>query len=270
MEEKDGGSGPYQRWIKPTEVDLRLPEEDLRQVCREALLGSLTPMLALRHHGAEGILSELAVRASDHCGSAQQQVGQKSYSLEGEDLSPLVARARGALKEVTEKMLRVLAGDGAVVALAEGGEAMVGRLCLRVYPERRGLEAHRLGAHCDGTLMTLLWSDAPGLQVVNPACLEDWTPEQVTSFGLPSMGPPPPELRSEQWATVDLPWGEGALLFTLGTGWQRCPIAMASLPAASAALHRVVVPAGMARDRHSLPFLVDVVPLPGGEEKRAS
>ena len=63
----------------------------------------------------------------------------------------------------------------------------------------------------------------------------------------------PPTYR---WATVELPWAEGPLLLTLGCAWLSSPLA-AALPVECAVLHRVVAPP---RDRHSIPFLVDLKP----------
>ena len=65
--------------------------------------------------------------------------------------------------------------------------------------------------------------------------------------------PAPPTYR---WATVELPWAEGPLLLTLGCAWLSSPLA-AALPVECAVLHRVVAPP---RDRHSIPFLVDLKP----------
>ena len=152
-------------------------------------------------------------------------------------------------------MLRILLGD----ASADEAE-IAGRLCLRVYPRAASDEVNeRLGAHCDATLFTLLWSTAPGLQVLDPDTAHGWTARNVMEFGVPSMGSvgdEPPELREGNWATVDAPWAEGALLLSLGTGWHSSRRAAAAFPAQCAVLHRVAV-TNLAEDRLSLPFLVD-------------
>ena len=49
-------------------------------------------------------------------------------------------------------------------------------------------------------------------------------------------------------------YAEGPLLLTLGCAWLSSPLASA-LPVECAVLHRVVAPP---RDRHSIPFLVDL------------
>ena len=66
----------------------------------------------------------------------------------------------------------------------------------------------------------------------------------------------PTELREDQWATVDLPWSQNPLLFTVGTSWLTAELTSAC-PARCAVLHRVVLPTQ--RVRHSLPFLADLV-----------
>ena len=47
--------------------------------------------------------------------------------------------------------------------------------------------------HCDSTLLTLLWADAPGLQVLEPRRAEalGWRPQHVLGLGLPTMMPLP-------------------------------------------------------------------------------
>ena len=70
----------------------------------------------------------------------------------------------------------------------------------------------------------------------------------------PRLLPDDPAPPAHRWATVELPWAEGPLLLTLGCAWLSSPLASA-LPVECAVLHRVVAPP---RDRHSIPFLVDL------------
>ena len=70
----------------------------------------------------------------------------------------------------------------------------------------------------------------------------------------PRLLPDDPAPPAHRWATVELPWAEGPLLLTLGCAWLSSPLATA-LPVECAVLHRVVAPP---RDRHSIPFLVDL------------
>ena len=127
------------------------------------------------------------------------------------------AEARMALLALSQRMMRVLAGASVLdqltlrrqtlqvtsveslclppapsacvlVTLRCAGCAPQGRLKMRTYPcsgdgtatNLMALPAHRLGAHCDATLLTLLWSDAPGLQVVDPSSLgPEWEPSHI-------------------------------------------------------------------------------------------
>ena len=74
--------------------------------------------------------------------------------------------------------------------------------------------------------------------------------------GAPRLPPDDSAPPTYRWATVELPWDEGPLLLTLGCAWLSSPLA-AALPVQCAVLHRVVAPP---RDRHSIPFLVDLKP----------
>ena len=68
-------------------------------------------------------------------------------------------------------------------SLAERSLDLQGRLCLRAYPPAQDSDTNeqfmRLGAHCDSTLCTLLWSDGPGLQILDPAAASDWSCTEV-------------------------------------------------------------------------------------------
>ena len=240
-------TAPRPRKIRPQVVDLRADsEEQIRCKCRAAIEGTLTPMLALRNHGCESVCADMATRARAHHNTASLAGAQQACELDG-PLASLAGVARAELMALTQRLLKILAND------AELGQ-LEGRLCLRAYPAQHE-ETVRLGAHCDATLLTLLWSNAPGLQVMDPTTVPDWTPADVMGYGLPSMTGVPKQLQESQWAEVDLPWADGCLLLTVGTAWISYP-GTARLPAAqSAVLHRVVAHSGV--ERVSLPFLVD-------------
>ena len=82
-----------------------------------------------------------------------------------------------------------------------------------------------LGAHVDGNFFTLLWSDQPGLQVLNPDNTKQLTPDFILNMGMPLIGAGTGlTMEEEQWATVDVPAELGAggyFLFTIGNGWMR-------------------------------------------------
>ena len=246
------------RW-KPVELDMSRPDAELHAVCAAALTSTLTPIVAVRNHGIEELCAAVARESARENAAVleTEAPSQVSFELTSSPSDEL----RGALCALSIRLLRVLIGEEAAA-----GAELDGRLCLRVYPRspsgtehQRTATAQRLGAHCDATLFTLLWSTAPGLQVLDPERAIGWTPRHVLEFGLPAMGSiddEPPELREEHWATVELPWVEGVLLLSLGTGWQACERASAALPAQCAALHRVAI-SGLEEDRLSLPYLVD-------------
>ena len=247
------------RTITPVALDMRLDDATLRRRSRAGLENTLTPMVALHHHGCSELLAELAARARVHHnleGSTFPQ--QSAYDLDG-PLEPLAFEARTKLTELCCRVLRIVVGSSPPIE---------GRLCLRAYKHGSGagmgqndearddVRGQRLGAHCDNTLLTLLWADGPGLQVLHPGLAPDWTPERIMNYGLPTMAgtDDAEELREDQWATVELPWSEGPLLLTLGCSWLSS-IPTDRHPAVCAVLHRVVAPPC---DRCSIPFLVDI------------
>ena len=170
------------------------------------------------------------------------------------------------------------AGGGARAALGQAGFELAAQLKLREYPAAASMAGGavgagagagagvRLGGHVDNTLLTLLWADAPGLQVLSPRDPRGWTGEAVAALGLPSWGgaPAPPLDDELDWGEVaapgGAPWGAGPLLLTVGAEWlglRGAPLAHVE----SAVLHRVAVPHDLGRDRFSLPFLVRLAPL---------
>jgi hypothetical protein len=196
----------------------------------------------------------MAARARAHHETAAMSDLQRACDLDG-PLAPLAESAREELTNLTYRVLGILVGGDPRTTAGLG--RLEGRLCLRAYPKQTE-QTVRLGAHCDATLLTLLWSDAPGLEVMDDRTLApDWEPSDVMSYGLPSMAGAPKMLREEQWAQVDLPWEDGCLLLTVGTAWMGCAEQVQLPPARSAVLHRVVTLRGV--ERVSLPFLVDRV-----------
>ena len=253
--------------IRPHAVDMRLSDSALREACRAGLEGTLTPMLALHHHGCAAELAELAARArAHHRLDSSSLPPQCACDFDG-PLEPPAREVRTKLTALCERLLEVLVGEAA---------PLDGRICMRTYPRAApadgdadadadananadGSAQQRLGAHCDNTLLTLLWADGPGLQVLHPGRADGWTPERVMRYGLPTMSDADEiqTLGEEQWATVELPWADGPLLLTLGCAWMSSELTR-DHPAQCAVLHRVVLPPGYPRDRHSIPFLVDL------------
>ena len=122
-------------------------------------------------------------------GAARRECLPVFRSAWNRNASRSAAQLRGGLLALSSRLLGLLspaAPDEGVAAApaaaaadseaARAPHALEGRLCLRVYPRQParvdGADAApaasegRLGPHCDSTLFTLLWSDAPGLQVL--------------------------------------------------------------------------------------------------------
>ena len=117
---------------------------------------------------------------------------------------------------------------------------------MRVYPaDGRGAgegRETRLGAHCDGNLFTLLWTDAAGFEALDPAQCGGCSAADVLSFGFPTLGPPPAADLAAGFAEVGGLAGTGRLLFTVGGAWLTDGSVQRWWPGAvqSAVLHRVV------------------------------
>ena len=254
-------------------------------------------------------------RATSSDGDELEPYAQQAHEFaEHAALAPAATEVRSCLRAVCQRVLAIADPALDEPLLRQCGLDVQGRLCLREYPKlpsadeagrslpeaaerapaeapasaRTSLQAPpppppppRLGAHCDSTLMTLLWADAPGLQVLEPARAEalGWRPQHVLGLGLPMMAPlaadsddaggseedgaaapaEPPPLTDEQWAYVALDWARDPLLLTIGASWLTSDLVRERCPARCAALHRVVLPSG-SHARHSLPFLADLVP----------
>jgi hypothetical protein len=163
------------RLVRPLAVDMRLPPAQLRALCVPALSNTLSPMLSLRHHGCEALCAELAHAARAHhlgAGSREGVEGQRAVDLAGPQLAPPAEELKARLLALCGTLLGALLGEGWEQAAA--GQ-LDGRMCLRVYPASVAPPAAlaapaddgdglRLGAHCDATLLTLLWASSAGLE----------------------------------------------------------------------------------------------------------
>ena len=134
--------------ITPVALDMRLPDESLRETGRAAMRDTLTPMLAVHHHGCSEQLAELATRARARhsLDDGSTLPPQSACDFDG-PLEPLAEVARAKLTALCTRLLEILTGEA---------PALEGRLCMRTYPQ--GETPLRLGAHCDNTLFTLLWA----------------------------------------------------------------------------------------------------------------
>mmetsp|Transcript_20648 Transcript_20648/g.63107 ORF Transcript_20648/g.63107 Transcript_20648/m.63107 type:complete len:287 (-) Transcript_20648:173-1033(-) len=277
-----------QRTVSPVSADLG-QAQSLREVCVQAFQDTLSPMLILRGHGCEDACAELVSAAKRQLASASStcppnREHQRAHLLEG----PLAGKAdtlRGCLLNLCWRVLDDCLGGNQGTAqevFAQAGMELEGRLCVREYPRHLSHPEIRIGAHLDSTLMTLLWSDSPGLEVLHPPQASNptkstaqgsqgdyqnpslaWTGEEVMRIGFPSCdGSATREVLDHEWARVTLSndedWSAGPLLLTIGSEWLKFPPTAAAMPVVSAVLHRVAMPLNSPRDRFSLPFLVNL------------
>ena len=242
---------------------------------------------------------------------------QMAHDLDDNDNGPVTEAAtelRAKLIALVYRILDILFETNVEEKLTSNGERLNGRMCLREYSATPTTEVNngcssssnnnnnnnnsnndstnnhviRLGAHIDHTLLTVLWSNSPGLEVFSPSNDDNnkcWTAEHVLQLGLPTFshsllhtknddGDDMPEPTDEDWAMVD--WMEGALLLTIGAQWLTHPLfATAQCCSNSsrldedkeekeggsincAVLHRVSMPTNADKTRYSLPFLVSI------------
>ncbi|KAJ1458200.1 hypothetical protein M885DRAFT_586298 [Pelagophyceae sp. CCMP2097] len=247
--------------FEPTVLDLRRPNEELRAHALKALQ-SITPVFCATHHGLDGparaVIRRLASTDVDGESCVVFVLSEKAAPQEAHDL-------RCKMRSVAQRLASIVCGDGFSEGLEKRGQKLDGRLSLRVYPAAPDSDA-RLGAHLDANLFTLLWADAPGLEVLDPQTSEI-SAADVLAVGVPSVGP----AASADFLDTDEAWaaiphaiqGDSTLTFTVSRGWLRsdaiAEIADAEvLKVTSAALHRVRLDGST--KRCSIPYLVDVHP----------
>jgi hypothetical protein len=231
---------------------------------------------------------------------------QMAHDLDDEDgpVTEAATELRAKLTALVYRILDILLDTNVEEMLTSNGERLNGRMCLREYSvtpttdvnnkssnssssssnsNKDSINGHviRLGAHIDHTLLTVLWSNGPGLEVFSPSVGNTnkcWTAETLLQLGMPTFSHPlsqtnnngdnscPPEPTEEDWAMVDIPWIDGALLLTIGAEWLTHPLFTGLEEKEEeggggincAVLHRVSMPINTDKTRYSLPFLVSV------------
>ena len=316
-------SPSLRRVVRPPVLDMRQDNSSLRTLLRAALVtttrssnSNLCPMVCLSQHGLEKQCSSLVSLAVKK--SAQQQLlsgmgvekktmipSQMAHDLDDEDgpVKEAATELRVKLTALVYRILDILFDTNVEEKLLTStGERLNGRMCLREYSATPTTDVNnrssnssssnkessndhviRLGAHIDHTLLTVLWSNGPGLEVFSPSVGNNnkcWIAEHVLQLGMPTISHPlshtknndgdddscPPEPTEEDWAIVDIPWIDGALLLTIGAEWLTHPL-FAGLEENEeeggggincAVLHRVSMPINTNKTRYSLPFLVSI------------
>ena len=240
--------------VRPPVIDFRsLHEAATRVALRDAVSDTLSPMFALSHHGLEGEIKDLVSTLIHGRGVDVTQAGDahevpSCVSIEMESILPSsgVERLHRRLSNVVETLLVALLGLNTrreLVALLRrreignttGGSGteesrlqmlrIGGRESIRFYPHAGdGV----LGAHVDMNMITLLWANGPGLEVVDPRA-DGVDPAFIRQVGIPSTtiavdddGADPLEKLGEAgWRTVDACWERGDFLVTIGDEWFR-------------------------------------------------
>jgi hypothetical protein len=147
----------------------------------------------------------------------------------GEENKKESENIKAILSSVVTEILHVLSGSSSLSpkavpsVLSSANLKLGGSICLRHYPTTSpsSPSPQRLGPHCDGNFITLLWSTSPGLQVPkNNGCI---TPSQINSTGTPTLSVPTEprrEMEDEDWDTVEVT-GEDDVVVTIGVDWIR-------------------------------------------------
>lgn len=327
-------SPPSRRVVRPPVIDMRQPSSVLRPLLCASLMttssnSNLCPMICLVQHGLEkqcSSLASLALKSAqqkqqqhyvEHSGEQEEKTmipSQIAHDLDDDNDGPVTEAAselRAKLTTLVYRILDILFDTNVEAMLTSNEERLNGRMCLREYSATTEVNNNttsssnndsnddhviRLGAHIDHTLLTVLWSNSPGLEVFSPSIGSNnntcWTVEHVLQLGMPTFSRPPsqtnsnnsnnggddncPEPTKEDWAMVDIPWITGALLLTIGAEWLTHPLFAGSTTQCCssrlvedeeeeeggsincAVLHRVSMPINTDKTRYSLPFLVSI------------
>ena len=256
-ERRDRNVEMKRRILRPPICDLSQSDEKIRKVIYEALRGTLSPAMTIVGHGCEGMIRELEQTLREKP-RIKKVLQDEKTSQEAFDIDESLAKKHEKLKTCLEGVCKRLLCLASSKETSSKTTNVNGRLCFRVYP-KQDKEKVRLGAHVDHTLMTLLYSNCAGLEILDSEVCDSkvWNREKICSYGLPTVGSSdgPLFLREDQWTVVDMPWNRYPLLFTVGASWLSCDLDLVKVE--SPVLHRVVTNCNT--ERVSLPFLVDLV-----------
>ncbi len=247
----------------------RDPPEELRRKARAALTDTVSPCFYVANFGFD---VRPVVRAAERHYAAVGCTGQRRH-LDLRDAAVAGGDALDAFRAdmhgLARRVAGIVFGDAHTAAVLDGGAAtLTGPLSVKNYSGAAD-RSIRLGAHVDGNMFTLLWSNAPGLQVLRPTSgTVAFEPHDLMMFGMPMIGAGPMlTFTDDDYADVVLPPGyemERCMLFTVGRSWfsQGNPLAaetgdesLSPVPQCPV-LHRVAF-ADRAEQRWSIPFLVN-------------
>jgi isopenicillin N synthase-like dioxygenase len=229
----------------------------------------------IQNFGFEKLLQSVVERASEHSrggvdNSDATAVNSRAHfdlkTSETED-DPMFNDFRDQMNILGKRVASILFGDDAVLDVELDGPLSVksyagNRRELAMEPPSSSTTTNtRLGAHVDGNMFTILWSNAPGLQVLRPD--KEVVADDIMFYGTPLIGVGPSlQVEEEDFVDVEADWSSGTvMLVTVGRSWfsSSNPLTKSSgIHVKCPVLHRVAFPDrdGM---RHSVPFLVNVV-----------
>ena len=271
-------------------VVLDLSKDDpptLRAKARAALSGSASPHFYVAGFGFRaGLRAALGAAASAF--DEEEHEERRHFDLNAvSEVSSELAEFKRNMHALALRLVDVLfspeggeRGKGSEAAAAAAAAAATDGLAIDVnsplsvkwYRGSACKSETRLGAHVDGNMFTLLWSNTPGLQVLRPDA--DVGREDLMYFGMPLIGAGPSlSFEEEDFVDVAAPEGyalEELMLFTVGRSWfsESNPLTRGTrlLGAKCPVLHRVAF-ANQLEDRFSIPFLINFVSISVDDER---
>eukprot|EP00520_Triparma_pacifica_P004717 CAMPEP_0118639022 /NCGR_PEP_ID=MMETSP0785-20121206/4004_1 /TAXON_ID=91992 /ORGANISM="Bolidomonas pacifica, Strain CCMP 1866" /LENGTH=259 /DNA_ID=CAMNT_0006530327 /DNA_START=18 /DNA_END=794 /DNA_ORIENTATION=- len=252
--------------VVPTKIDLSSPTA--RSDIIASVTSTLNPMFLVSIPTistlAKSIITDIKDNQSERLKGVENQ-GRLELDERNKETKELIKRI---LKETVYKILNILSSTNPTSptslppSLQTRNLKVDGILCMRYYPSKDDAPSsqQRLGSHCDGNMVTLLWSTRPGLQV--PVDDGRVSPSQVKSVGVPTMGGLDNvgkwrDMVDGDWEVVETE-DEDDVIVTIGNEWFElnlnpevnegvwCPV-----------LHRVFM--GGEEERWSMPYLARTV-----------
>ena len=231
---------PARRFV-PLTVDFSKLHECRDQIVT-AMSGTISPMFAIRNHGLEQYIQDAVHKAAALTHPKGQDpeavvvdADEESSFTNASSEEPLPvasllpADTADAFQEkcvaVTEEVLVCLLGladrtelESILQQRGPNGSHIGGTGTVRRYPHwGRGV----LGAHVDMNLITLLWSNGPGFEVIDPT-LKNVNPQQIKGYGTPMTTVDASsffEFSDDHWVSVTSKWCHHDILVTIGGGW---------------------------------------------------
>lgn len=148
-------------------LDLTNPDDSLlRRLARQSLENTASPMFLIKNFGFEQLLQSVIARASSE--NTCLSDGKSHFDLKTEHTQddPLFDEFRDEMKALATRVATILFGEESAA-----GVQLDGPLSVKSYvgeSDESRTDDIRLGAHVDGNMFTILWSNAPGLQVLKP------------------------------------------------------------------------------------------------------